>query len=145
MEHLTCLILRTSLGPCLVDGLFRNPSIYCLVYYTLHVYYNGYMYGHIIYWNVCHIIMPFTHALQCYLNKCYNLSLIVTGAGYFHLHSYYTQSTSFSQMDGLDRLLLGFFGVSCLLLLISGIVYVICLTCHSVGLLPPRFSNKVNL
>ena len=47
-------------------------------------------------------------------------------------------------MDGLDQLLLGFFGISCLLLLIYGIIYVICLTCHSVGLLPSRFSNKVS-
>ena len=47
-------------------------------------------------------------------------------------------------MDGLDQLLLGFFGISCLLLLIYGIIYVICLTCHSVGLMPSRFSNKVS-
>ena len=102
MEHLTCLILRTALGSCLVNGLFRNPSIYCLVYYTLHVYYNGYMYGH----NIILECVPHNYAIHpCIkvpLIKCYNLSLIVTGAGYFHLHSYYTQSTSFLP-DGWTR------------------------------------------
>ena len=116
VEHLSCLILRTALGSLLVDSLLE-----CVPHnYVIH------------------------QCIKVHLIKYYNLSLIVTGAGYFHLHCYYTQSTSFSQMDGLDRLLLGFFGISCLLLLISGIVYVICLTCHSIGLLPPRFSNKVN-
>ena len=102
VEHLTCLILRTSLGPCLVDGLFRNPSMYCLVYYTLHVYYNGYMYGH----NIILECVPHNYAIHpciiVLLNKCYNLSLIVTGAGYFHLHSYYTHSASLHP-DGWTR------------------------------------------
>ena len=78
-------------------------------------------------------------------NCLFHLSLSVTGAGYLHLHYFYTGGWStLYNMDGLDQLLLGFFGISCLLLLIYGIIYVICLTCHSVGLLPSRFSNKVS-
>ena len=60
VEHLTCLILRTALGSYLVDGLFRNPSMYCLVYYTLHVYYNGYMNGH----NIILECVPHNYAIH---------------------------------------------------------------------------------
>ena len=84
---------------------------------------------------------------NCHLsqNCLFHLSLSVTGAGYLHLHYFYTGGWStLYNMDGLDQLLLGFFGISCLLLLIYGIIYVICLTCHSVGLMPSRFSNKVS-
>ena len=94
---------------------------------------------------MCHIINLLSITDKChktvcfiYLSLCYRCRLpspaLLLHRGWSTLYN----------MDGLDQLLLGFFGISCLLLLIYGIIYVICLTCHSVGLLPSRFSNKVS-
>ena len=81
----------------------------------------------------CHKIVCFIYPSLCYRCRLPSPALL--------LHRGWT---TLYNMDGLDQLLLGFFGISGLKLQIYGIIYVICLTCHSVGLLPSIFSNKVS-
>ena len=106
VEHLTCLILRTALGSCLVDSLFRNPSILSFVwtYATciiqwLHV--RTYCYTRML----CHIIMLFNIHNRCpYLSVtstpiCYRYRLLSP----FHLHYYYTQSSILYKWRGWNN------------------------------------------
>ena len=92
----------------------------------------------------CHIIILFSIIVTCHKTVCFIYPSLLQVQATFTCTTSTQGGDLLYNMDGLDQLLLGFFGISCLLLLIYGIIYVICLTCHSVGLMPSRFSNKVS-